>query len=99
MRQAQQAFIDLVDQRAEEEANRQLPTLRQVRTMLRDDLTVAVHSLNFAERQDPEDFADLIKQVSEHITEVVANARARRTRSETAQTDDAPVEQLAPSAV
>ncbi|MCA9218461.1 MAG: hypothetical protein KDB27_35575 [Planctomycetales bacterium] len=89
LRQAQQGFVDLVDQRAEGEGSRQLPSLRSVRGLLRDDLTIAVVSLNFAERRDSESFSILVNAVSEHITEVVANARARRTRSETEETTPA----------
>ena len=87
MRLAQQAYVDLVDQRAAEQASRQLPSLRLVRRFLRDDLTTAVVSLNFAERRQPEEFTTLVESVSEHIVEVVANARARRTRHES---DDVP---------
>ena len=44
---------------------------------------MTVASLNFAKRHDAESFTGLVSAVSEHITEVVANARARRTRSGT----------------
>ena len=82
LRQMQQRFVELVDQRAAEEASRQLPSLRTVRRLLREDLAATVVSLNFVERRDPGSFAGLVESVSEHITEVVANARARRTRGE-----------------
>ncbi|MCA9213505.1 MAG: hypothetical protein KDB27_10595 [Planctomycetales bacterium] len=80
--QTQKAFDELVDQRAADEASRQLPPLRTARGLLREDLTVTVVSLNFAERDDPETFTSLAEAVSEHIMEVVANARARRTRND-----------------
>lgn len=83
LRQTQQSFVDLIDQEAAEEASRNLPPLRSVRGRLREGLTTAVVSLNFAERHDTEALTGLVDAVSEHITEVVANARARRTRSPT----------------
>ena len=82
LRQMQQRFVELVDQRATEEASRQLPSLRTVRRLLREDLSATAVSLNFVERQDPGLFTSLVEAVSEHITEVAANARARRTRGE-----------------
>ena len=80
LRQAQQVYVNLIDERAAEEGSRQSPSLRTVRSLLREDLIVAVFSLNFAERRDPAQFTELVESVSEHVTEVVANARARRTR-------------------
>ena len=96
LRRTQQEFVDLIDQRAAEEASRQLPQLRIVRGLLREDLTVAVASLTFAERRDPGTFTSLVEAVSEHIIEVVANARARRTRSESGEVPT--TEDLAPIA-
>lgn len=82
LRQAQQTFDDLVNQRAAEESGVDIPSLPVVRALLREDLSVARNDLAFAERRDAATFSGLAEEISEHITDVVATARARRTRGE-----------------
>ncbi len=85
MRQAQQTFDDLIAQRAAEEAGEELPLLRTVRGYLRQDLEVLRNDIASAERRDPVIWGDLATEMSQPITEVVAMARARRTREKNEQ--------------
>lgn len=81
MTQTQQAFNDFVNQRAAE-SDDDIPSLPVVRALLREDLAVARNDLAFAERLDAASLGGLAEEISSHITDVVATARARRTREQ-----------------
>ncbi len=96
LQQAQQTFDNLIAQRAIEESGEEIPSLPAVRKFLREDLAVLRDDLAFAERRDPVIFGALVQEVSQHITDVVAIARARRTRQES---EEEPAPEPAPESV
>jgi len=82
LRHAQNVFDDLVNRRAAQESSQDIPPLRTVRGLLREGLNVGTVSLSFAQRRNPARFDGLAEEISQHITDVVATARARRTLRE-----------------
>ncbi|MCA9203875.1 MAG: hypothetical protein KDA59_12545 [Planctomycetales bacterium] len=84
LRTTQSAFDSLIEQReASEEVKRtSTPSVRLARALLRDDLATIRQSLVTAQRLFAPQFDTLAGELSQHITNAVATARARITRKE-----------------
>ncbi len=95
LNQRQQEFEQLIGQRAAEQSppdEEKLPSTREVREHMQESLSVVRNDLALAARRNEATYGSVAALVSGHIDEIVAKARARRTREAGDEQENPPAE-------
>lgn len=87
LKQAQADFTDLYTQRLDVDAGRNYPTLKQAKGQLVPHVNALLNAIDVLYETDTETHQALVEKLNTITTQVMASARARKTRSMTQPED------------